>query len=87
MEKIGPNGRYGSSAPTVALWRAAKAITAHNAERSWYGVNQADIDRQIKALDEAKQTILALWGRYQARDKLVDELENEIYKLKCSKSV
>ena len=26
-------------------------------------------------------------GRYQARDKLVDELENEIYKLKCSKSV
>nr|DAP99970.1 MAG TPA: Not1 N-terminal domain, CCR4-Not complex component [Caudoviricetes sp.] len=50
-------------------------------------MNQADIDRQIKALDEAKQTILALWGRYQARDKLVDELENEIYKLKCSKSV
>ena len=49
-------------------------------------MNQADIDRQIKALDEAKQTILALWGRYQARDKLVDELENEIYKLKCSKS-
>lgn len=50
-------------------------------------MNQADIDRQIKALDEAKQTVLALWERYQARDKLVDELENEIYKLKCSKSV
>lgn len=40
-------------------------------------MNQADIDRQIKALDEAKQTILALWGRYQARDKLVDELEKQ----------
>jgi hypothetical protein len=50
-------------------------------------VNQADIDRQIKALDEAKQTVLALLERYQARDKLVDELENEIYRLRCSKSV
>ena len=49
-------------------------------------MNQADIDRQIKALDEAKQTVLALWERYQARDKLVDELKNEIYRLKCSKS-
>lgn len=48
-------------------------------------MNQADIDRQIKALDEAKHTILALWERYQARDKLVDELESEIYKLKRGK--
>lgn len=50
-------------------------------------MNQTDIDQQIKALDEAKQTILALWERYHARDKLVDELENEIYKLKRGKSV
>lgn len=48
-------------------------------------MNQADIDRQIKALDEAKQTILALWEKYQARDKMVDELENEIYKMKRGK--
>lgn len=49
-------------------------------------MNQADIDRQIKAMDEAKQTILGIWEKYRARDKLVDELKSEIYKLKCSKS-
>ena len=48
-------------------------------------MNQADIDRQIKALDEAKQTILTIWEKYKARDKLVDELENEIYRLKHGK--
>lgn len=49
-------------------------------------MKQADIDRQIKALDKAKQTILVLWERYQARDKMVNDLENEIYNLKCKKS-
>lgn len=49
-------------------------------------MNQADIERQIKALDEAKQTILALWERYQARDKMVNDLEDEIYNLQNKKS-
>lgn len=49
-------------------------------------MNQKDIERQLKALDEAKITIQALWDKLRARDRLVDELEDEVYRLKNPKN-
>lgn len=46
-----------------------------------------DADALEKKLFQSTHPLRGATGRYQARDKLVDELENEIYKLKCSKSV
>lgn len=45
-------------------------------------MNQKDIDRQLRALDEAKITIEALWAKLRARDDLVNQLETEVYELK-----
>lgn len=45
-------------------------------------MNQKDIDRQLRALDEAKITIEALWKKLQSRDNLVNQLETENYRLR-----
>lgn len=45
-------------------------------------MNQKDIDRQLRALDEAKITIEALWAKLQSRDKLVNQLETDNYRLR-----
>ena len=44
-------------------------------------MNQRDIDRQMRALDDAKITIMALWEKLQARDKMVDDLETQLFEL------
>ena len=46
-------------------------------------MNQKDIDRQLRALDEAKITIEALWAKLKSRDDLVNQLETENYRLRC----
>lgn len=45
-------------------------------------MNQKDIDRQLRALDEAEITIEALWAKLKSRDDLVNQLETENYKLR-----
>lgn len=45
-------------------------------------MNQKDIDRQLRALDEAKITIEALWAKLKSRDDLVNQLETENYMLR-----
>lgn len=45
-------------------------------------MNQKDIDRQLRALDEAKITIEALWAKLKSRDDLVNQLETENYRLR-----
>ena len=45
-------------------------------------MNQKDINRQLRALDEAKITIEALWAKLKSRDDLVNQLETENYKLR-----
>lgn len=45
-------------------------------------MNQKDIDRQLRALDEAKITIEALWAKLKSRDDLVNQLETETYRLR-----
>lgn len=45
-------------------------------------MNQKDIDRQLRALDEAKITIEALWAKLKSRDNLVNQLETENYRLR-----
>lgn len=45
-------------------------------------MNQKDIDRQLRALDEAKITIEALWAKLKSRDDLVNQLEAENYRLR-----
>ncbi len=45
-------------------------------------MNQKDIDRQLRALGEAKITIEALWEKLQSRDKLVNQLETDNYRLR-----
>lgn len=45
-------------------------------------MNQKDIDRQLRALDEAKITIKALWAKLKSRDDLVNQLETENYRLR-----
>lgn len=45
-------------------------------------MNQKDIDRQLRALDEAKITIEALWAKLKSRDDLANQLETENYRLR-----
>lgn len=45
-------------------------------------MNQKDIDRQLRALEEAAITIKALWEKLLSRDKLVNQLETENYRLR-----
>lgn len=45
-------------------------------------MNQKDIDRQLRALDEAKIAIEALWAKLKSRDDLVNQLETENYRLR-----
>lgn len=45
-------------------------------------MNQKDIDRQLRALDEAKITIEALWAKLKSRDDLVNQPETENYRLR-----
>ncbi len=45
-------------------------------------MNQKDIDRQLRALDEAKITIEALWAKLKSRDDLVNQLETDNYRLR-----
>lgn len=45
-------------------------------------MNQKDIDRQLRALDEVKITIEALWAKLKSRDDLVNQLETENYRLR-----
>lgn len=45
-------------------------------------MNQKDIDRQLRALDEAKITVEALWAKLKSRDDLVNQLETENYRLR-----
>ena len=45
-------------------------------------MNQKDIYRQLRALDEAKITIEALWAKLKSRDDLVNQLETENYRLR-----
>lgn len=45
-------------------------------------MNQKDIDRQLRALDEAKITIKVLWEKLKSRDDLVNQLETENYRLR-----
>lgn len=45
-------------------------------------MNQKDLDRQLRALDEAKITIEALWAKLKSRDDLVNQLETENYRLR-----
>ena len=45
-------------------------------------MNQKDIDRQLRALDEAKITIEALWAKLKSCDDLVNQLETENYRLR-----
>ena len=45
-------------------------------------MNQKDIDRQLRALDEAKITINVLWEKLKSRDDLVNQLETENYRLR-----
>ena len=45
-------------------------------------MNQKDIDRQLRALDEAKITIEALWAKLKSRDDLVNQWETENYRLR-----
>lgn len=45
-------------------------------------MNQKDIDRQLRALNEAKITIEALWAKLKSRDDLVNQLETENYRLR-----
>ena len=45
-------------------------------------MNQKDIDRQLRALDEEKITIEALWAKLKSRDDLVNQLETENYRLR-----
>ena len=45
-------------------------------------MNQKDIDRQLRALDEAKITIEAPWAKLKSRDDLVNQLETENYRLR-----
>ena len=45
-------------------------------------MNQKDIDRQLRALDEAKITIEVLWAKLKSRDDLVNQLETENYRLR-----
>ncbi len=45
-------------------------------------MNQKDIDRQLRALDEAKITIEALWAKLKSRDDLVNQVETENYRLR-----
>ena len=45
-------------------------------------MNQKDIDRQLRALDEAKITIEAMWAKLKSRDDLVNQLETENYRLR-----
>lgn len=45
-------------------------------------MNQKGIDRQLRALDEAKITIEALWAKLKSRDDLVNQLETENYRLR-----
>lgn len=45
-------------------------------------MNQKDIDRQLRALDEAKITIEALWAKLKSHDDLVNQLETENYRLR-----
>lgn len=45
-------------------------------------MNQKDIDRQLRALDETKITIEAMWAKLKSRDDLVNQLETENYRLR-----
>lgn len=76
-----PDWAFRFMCPACKLKTSTESNFALTAERIC-AMNQKDIDRQLRALDEAKITIEALWAKLKSRDDLVNQLETENYRLR-----